>query len=163
MQEGRGQRDAACGGDRRRAITAERRAGRKLAADGDDVCQRLVEIAHLFGLHALLPPAAHSLCDTKYTALQSRCKGPEGDTRTTPGCLSAACARKMHQSLPGEEGWVCAGRCLFPVCCRPRSSRWRRPADRLAISASAPGRAAPSATPTATSRIARRARRSAAA
>src|ERR1041385_2499786 len=96
LQDRRDERDAAGCGDRRRAITTERGAGRKLAADGDDVGQRLVEIAHLFGLHALLSPPAKSLCSTKYTELQSKSKGPGGGTRwTTPGCLHPVTTRRI--------------------------------------------------------------------
>src|ERR1700755_2704347 len=78
LQDGRDERDAASCGDGCRTIAAKRGSGRKLAAHGDNIAQRLVEIAHLFGLHALLPPTAHSLCDTKYTGSESECKGRTG-------------------------------------------------------------------------------------
>ena len=52
LQDRGDQRDAGGRGDRRGAIAAKRGAGGDLAANGDDVGQRLVEIAHLFGLHA---------------------------------------------------------------------------------------------------------------
>src|SRR5262249_18357041 len=62
--------------DRRRAVAAECSAGRELAADRDDIGQRLVEIAHLFGPHAVLPPTTpDSLCSTKYIEAQRKCKG----------------------------------------------------------------------------------------
>src|SRR5258705_7513581 len=58
------QRQAARGGDSCWAIAAKRRAGGNLASYGENVGQRLVEIAHP------LP----QLCNAKYTKLQSECK-----------------------------------------------------------------------------------------
>ena len=58
------QRQTAGGGDRRRTIAAERRAGGNLAANRKDVGQRLVEIPHLPTL----------LYIAKYTRSQSDCK-----------------------------------------------------------------------------------------
>src|ERR1700742_2736468 len=78
LQDGRDEGDAAGRGDCRRAIAAERGAGRKLAADRNDISQRLVEIAHLFGLQALPPTVPNLLCSTKYTEPQSKCKGLDG-------------------------------------------------------------------------------------
>src|SRR5216684_7897546 len=64
LQDGGDQSHAACGGDGRRAITAKRRAGGNLAANCENVGQRLVEIAHSYP----------GLCNTKYTRVQSKCK-----------------------------------------------------------------------------------------
>ncbi|MGY3107314.1 hypothetical protein ACVWW7_003941 [Bradyrhizobium sp. LM6.9] len=63
-------RDRAGRGHRRRAVTAECRAGRDLAADRHDVGQCLVEIAH-WQRQNLVPPTLAGKCWSRYFVLQS--------------------------------------------------------------------------------------------
>src|SRR5581483_5897905 len=114
LQDGGDQRDAAGGGDGRRAIAAERGAGRKLAADGDDVGQRPVEIAHLFGPHAPVAPARPFTLRYKVyrTARQM-----QGTPRTRGRPLPVAFPRRMYVEC-GRLTWGGLGmrRALLVSC-----------------------------------------------